>query len=60
MPEADVTIHSGDISDNGTEEEMLDFLNWFIGLPYSHKKSRNYILQMTDYSFQKLSYFFLR
>jgi len=37
MPEADVIIHSGDISNIGTEEEVLDFLNWFIDLPYSHK-----------------------
>ena len=37
MPEADVIIHSGDISHNGTEEEVLDFLNWFIELPYKHK-----------------------
>ena len=37
MPEADVIIHSGDISNNGTEEEVLDFLNWFIDLSYPHK-----------------------
>lgn len=37
MPAADVIIHSGDISHNGTEEEVLDFLNWFIELPYQHK-----------------------
>ena len=37
MPKADVIIHCGDISHNGTEEEVLDFLNWFIELPYSHK-----------------------
>jgi hypothetical protein len=37
IPEADVIIHSGDISHNGTEEEVLDFLNWFIELPYKHK-----------------------
>ena len=37
MPEADVIIHSGDISNNGTEEEVLDFLKWFIELPYPHK-----------------------
>ena len=36
MPEADVIVHSGDISNNGTEEEVLDFLNWFIELPYQH------------------------
>ena len=34
MPEADVIVHSGDISNSGTEEEVLDFLNWFIALPY--------------------------
>ena len=37
MPEADVIVHSGDISNNGTEEEILDFLNWYIELPYPHK-----------------------
>lgn len=33
----DVIVHSGDISNSGTEEEVLDFLNWFIRLPYPHK-----------------------
>ena len=37
MPNADVIIHSGDISNSGTEEELLDFLNWMIELPYEHK-----------------------
>ena len=37
MPEADIIIHSGDISHNGTEGEVLDFLNWFIELSYNHK-----------------------
>lgn len=37
MPEADVIVHSGGISNSGTEEEVLDFLNWFIELPYPHK-----------------------
>ena len=37
MPETDVIVHSGDISNNGTEEEVLDFLNWYIELPYPHK-----------------------
>ena len=35
--QADVIVHSGDVSNNGTEEEVLDFLNWFIKLPYRHK-----------------------
>lgn len=37
LPEGDVLIHCGDITENGTEEEVLDFLNWFIDLPYQHK-----------------------
>lgn len=37
LPEADVIIHCGDFTEQGTEEETLDFLNWFIELPYKHK-----------------------
>ena len=37
LPEADVIVHCGDFTDNGTKKEILDFLNWFIGLPYAHK-----------------------
>lgn len=37
LPAADVIVHSGDISHNGTEGEVLDFLNWYIDLPYPHK-----------------------
>ena len=34
---ADVIVHCGDFTDYGTEEETLDFLNWFSELPYRHK-----------------------
>lgn len=37
LPPADVIVHCGDITENGTEEEVLDFLNWFITLSYKHK-----------------------
>lgn len=37
LPEADVIVHCGDFVDNGTEEEVLDFLNWYIDLPYKYK-----------------------
>lgn len=37
LPAADVIVHCGDFADRGTEEEVLDFLNWFIELPYAHK-----------------------
>lgn len=37
LPEADVIVHSGDFTMTGTEQEALDFLNWFCDLPYPHK-----------------------
>ena len=37
LPAADVIIHSGDFTLDGTEDEVLDFLNWFIALPYKNK-----------------------
>ena len=37
LPEADVIVHCGDFADNGTGEEVLDFLNWYIDLPYKYK-----------------------
>lgn len=37
LPAADVIVHCGDFTDMGTEEEVFDFLNWFIELPYPHK-----------------------
>lgn len=37
LPEADVIIHTGDFTEDGTEEEVKDFVEWFGGLPYKHK-----------------------
>lgn len=37
LPDADVLVHSGDITLNGTEKEALDFINWFCNLPYENK-----------------------
>ena len=37
LPEADVVVHSGDFCMVGTEEEAIDFMNWFCDLPYKHK-----------------------
>lgn len=37
IPTGDVLVHCGDFCHQGTEDEVLDFLNWFIDLPYSHK-----------------------
>lgn len=37
LPTADVLVHCGDFTDMGTEQEVLDFLNWFLESPYPYK-----------------------
>ena len=37
MPKADIIVHSGDASFSGSDNEVLDFLNWFCDLDYPHK-----------------------
>lgn len=37
LPDADVLVHSGDFTMTGSEQEAMDFLNWFCDLPYAHK-----------------------
>ena len=37
LPQADIIVHSGDFTMNGSEQEALDFMNWFCDLPYPHK-----------------------
>ena len=37
LPQGDVLIHAGDISDYGRKEEIIDFLEWFSTLPHPHK-----------------------
>ena len=37
LPEANVIVHSGDFTMSGTEQEAIDFINWFCDLPYAHK-----------------------
>jgi len=37
LPAADVLIHSGDFSCDGTVKEVLDFIEWFGALPYKYK-----------------------
>ena len=37
LPQADIIVHSGDVSEDGTESEVLDFVNWFCNLDYQHK-----------------------
>ena len=37
LPKTDVIVHSGDASFSGADSEVLDFLNWFCDLNFSHK-----------------------
>lgn len=37
LPEADVLIHTGDFTLDGSEVEASDFINWLCNLPYAHK-----------------------
>lgn len=37
LPDADVVVHSGDFTMNGSQQEAIDFINWFCDLPYAHK-----------------------
>ena len=37
LPSADILVHSGDFTMSGTEDEAIDFLEWFIDQPHLHK-----------------------
>ena len=37
LPLADILVHSGDFTEDGTESETLEFLEWFISTPHPHK-----------------------
>lgn len=37
LPPADILVHSGDFTMQGTIKETLDFLEWLTDLPYPHK-----------------------
>ena len=47
LPTADVLVHCGDFTDMGTEQEVLDFLNWFIESPYPYKLFPDFVTQKT-------------
>ena len=37
LPPADIIVHSGDVSEDGTDCEVLSFLEWFCNLEYPYK-----------------------
>lgn len=52
LPPGDAIIHAGDVSKLGRKEEVIDFLNWFSGLPYQYKI---FIAGNHDFFFEKSS-----
>lgn len=37
LTHGEALIHCGDITEYGTEEEVVDFLSWFSKQPFRHK-----------------------
>ncbi|TDN95580.1 Icc-related predicted phosphoesterase [Salegentibacter sp. 24] len=52
IPTGDVLIHAGDITEGGTEREVLDFLKWFSSQPHHYKI---FIAGNHDFYFEKNS-----
>ncbi len=50
IPEGDVLIHAGDITEGGTKREVVDFLEWFSSQPHEHKI---FIAGNHDFFFEK-------
>lgn len=46
----DIIVHGGDVSNKGRPNEILDFLNWFVELPFTH---RVFIAGNHDFGFEK-------
>ncbi|HTF04846.1 MAG TPA: metallophosphoesterase family protein [Bacteroidia bacterium] len=52
LPDGDVIIHAGDMTRQGTEEQVVDFLDWFSGLPFPFKI---FVAGNHDFFFEKES-----
>ena len=37
IPEGDILIHAGDITESGTKRELKSFFEWFKNQPHKHK-----------------------
>lgn len=37
LPQGDMLIHAGDVTEYGSEEEIIDFLKWFAKQPFPYK-----------------------
>lgn len=52
LPEGDIIIHAGDLTKQGAEAEVLDFLKWFEQVNFRHKI---FIAGNHDFFFEKTS-----
>ncbi|WP_348746560.1 metallophosphatase domain-containing protein [Tenacibaculum sp. 190524A02b] len=50
LPEGDVIIHAGDVTQSGRENQVIDFLNWYTQLDYEYKI---FIAGNHDYFFEQ-------
>jgi Icc-related predicted phosphoesterase len=37
IPDGDILVHCGDVSNYGSISQLTEFISWFIGLPHKHK-----------------------
>lgn len=56
VPNGDVLIHAGDITEAGTKREVLSFLRWFSNQPHPYKIfiAGNHDFYLENLSFEKL------
>lgn len=52
LPEGDLIIHAGDVSESGTNQECLEFIQWFSKHSFNHKVfiagNHDFIFERTD------------
>ena len=58
LPEADLLIHAGDISERGLKWQIQEFIDWFAELPHPHKVfvggNHDFLLEQDPETFQSL------
>lgn len=56
LPEADMIIHGGDITKRGKEQEVKEFIEWFVNLNYKYKVfiAGNHDFYFEDYKWNEI------
>lgn len=58
VPDGDLLIHAGDLSNKGLPNELQDFFSWFSGLPHPHKVltsgNHDYLAEKNPIAFKEL------